>query len=162
MADTRTIREIKYAPGHKAETWECEVIKLDAPASVRVKCVNDTEFTIEGVTLPVGTVINAAYWRDRPYHVWQFSSPDGSVYGYRYNVSMHTHIWQSKFIWTDLGYMLWVPTGGDAVWKELDEVQQLLRLEHLAPEEAQVGENGRERLDSEWKDVIEEVYAVRW
>ena len=162
MSESRTVTEIKYAPGHKEESWECEVLEMDAPRSARIRYVSDGDYEIEGVTLPVGTVTDGMYWKDRPYHVWQLTTPDGTVAGYRFDVCMNTHIWRGKIIWTDLGLDLWVPNGGDAVWQDEDEVQELLRREHMSPDEAKIADDGKTLLDAEWKNVIEEVYGVRW
>ena len=38
-------------------------------------------------------------------------------------------------------------------------VADLLRREHLAPEEAKYGDDGRVRLDGEWQDVIKEAFG---
>lgn len=162
MSEKRMITEIKYAPGHTEKSWECEVVEMDPPKWARIRYVADRDYDADGVKIPVGTVTDAMYWNDRPYHVWRFTDPDGTIIGYRFDICMNTHIWRTKLIWTDLGYDLWVPNGGEAEWKDIDEVQELLRREHLSPEEAKIGDDGRERLDREWKDVIEDVYGVRW
>lgn len=163
MSETTKITEIKYSPGHPTQSWECEVIDMSPPAWARIRYVSDQDYTIEqGVTLPAGTTTEGMYWNDRPYHIWRFTSPSGDVIGYRFDVCMNTHIWRSKLIWTDLGHDLWVPRGGGPIWQDEDEVQQLLRLEHLSPEEGQMAEDGKALLDREWKNVIEEVFGDRW
>ena len=159
MVDTPTITEIKYRPGRKPESWTCDLIEIDAPKSARVRYLNDADVEIEGTLLPAGTVTEAVYWSDRPYHVWKMTSPDGRLLGHRFDVCMNTFIWPQKIIWTDLGYDLWVPADGEARWQDVSEVEQMARMESLSYEDVALANDGRARLDAEWADVIREAFG---
>jgi len=159
MDRPRTITEVKYHPGSGQETWVCEVIEMDPPAWARLRYVSDRPYTIDGTTLPVGTITEALYWADRPYHVWQFTAPDGTILGHRFDICINTHIWPDRVIWTDLGLDLWVLPGGVSHWQDEDEVAQLVRMEHLSPDEVAYSEEARKRLDREWREAIREAFG---
>jgi|GEM_PF-977710 len=159
MNPPRTITEIKYRPGKTPLQWTCEVVELHAPEWVRLRYVSDQPYRIEGTELPVGTVTDAMYWADRPYHVWRFTGPDGAHLGYRFDVCAYTHIWPEKLIWTDLELDLWISADGQPHWQDEDEMAQLVRMEHLSREELALANEAKARLDREWREVIREVYG---
>ena len=159
MAAPHTVREIKYRPGKEPQEWVCEVIDMDPPRWARLRYVTDQPYVIEGIELPVGTVTDAMYWKDRPYHVWKFTGPDGKQLGYRFDVCTNTFIWPEKLIWTDLEADLYISPDGRPHWQDVDDMTQLVQLEHLGQEEFAAAEEGRGRLERGWKDVIREVYG---
>lgn len=159
MEASRLVKEIKYRPGKEPQEWLCEVIDLDPPRSARLRYVTDRAYETEGTTLPVGTVTEAMYWSDRPYHVWRFTGPDGTHLGYRFDICTGTFIWPEKLIWTDLELDLYISPDGTPHWQDEDEIAQLVRMEHLSREELAVAQAGQTRLDREWKDVIRDVYG---
>jgi hypothetical protein len=159
MGNPRTIREIKYGPGKQPQEWICEVIDMEPAQWARLRYVTDLVYVIEGTELPVGTVTEAMYWADRPYHVWKFSGADGRHRGYRFDVCTNTFIWPEKLIWTDLELDLWIPPGGQPRWQDEDAMMQLVRTEHLSRQELAIANEAKEQLERDWKRVIEEVYG---
>ncbi len=159
MERARFVREIKYRPGKEPQEWVCEIIAMDPPRQARLRYVTDRAYAIEGVELPAGTVTDAMYWADRPYHVWKFTTADGRHLGYRFDICTDTFIWPEKLIWTDLELDLWIPRSGEPHWQDEDEMMQLVRMEHLSQEELAIVEGGRKRLEREWRNVIREVYG---
>jgi predicted RNA-binding protein associated with RNAse of E/G family len=155
-----TITEMKYSPGKKPETWDCEIIQIDAPTSARIRYVNDRQVETDGLVFPAGTVTEGVYWSDRPYHVWKMTAPDGELLGYRFDICTGTYIWPRKIIWTDLGYDLWVSADGEATWLDVNEVEQMARMEHMSYKEVAFADEGRAELDACWRDVLREAFNV--
>ncbi len=157
MSDT--ITEVKYSPGSRPESWTCEILEIDAPTSARIRYVSDRETESDGMVFAVGTVTEGVYWSDRSYHVWKMTAPDGTLLGYRFDICMNTYVWPEKIIWTDLGYDLWVSPDGEPTWLDVNEVEQMARMEHMSYKEVALADEGRAELDAAWRDVLQEVFC---
>ena len=158
---TRPITEIKHRPGKKTQQWTCELVASGAPRWVRLRYVTTEPHQIARTRLPTGTVTDAVYWSDRPYHVWRFTGPCGKHLGYRFDVSTDISISEAAVVWTDLVLDLWVPAAGEPVWQDADELGSLLRRGCLTQEQAARARWAKKRLDGEWSEVIEEAFGGR-
>jgi predicted RNA-binding protein associated with RNAse of E/G family len=151
------ITEIKHRPGNTSQTWTCELVAF-TPDCIRIRYVSDRDYVVEGTMLPSGTTTDAVYWTNRPYHVWRFTSPDGTRPGYRFDVCTDTHISRDLLEWTDLALDLWIPENGEPVWMDGDEFDDLVDAGDITPEQARLARKTRDHLTNEWSRVIEEAF----
>ena len=155
---TRSITEIKHRPGKNSQTWQCEVVGTGS-GEIHIRYVSDRDYTVGETFLPAGTVTDAVYWSDRPYHVWRFTTPDGTVQGYRFDICTDTRFDDDMLEWTDLLLDLWIPMGGEPVWQDGEEFVQAAENGVLSPEQTRTAGRARSELDATWKDVIQETYG---
>jgi hypothetical protein len=153
----RLIREHKRSPTGQRWTFLCEEVGRDARRWV-LRYVSERPYVVEGTLLPPGTTTLAVYWRDRPYHLWRFVSPQGEILGHRCDLTTYPRFGEDELEWMDLILDLWLPVGATRP-RRLDEEEFHRWRPWLHPTWVHLAERTAAYLERHLLTLVETTFA---
>ena len=94
-------KEVKYRYNGDTSEYLCERLYYNGDFGV-LRYVIDRSYAVGGISLEPGTVTNAFYWKDRPYNIYRWISPEGCKYADYFNIVDMVELKPEIFSYRDL------------------------------------------------------------
>jgi protein associated with RNAse G/E len=158
LAAGSPIRVRKLRPdGSQAFAWDGVVLRCDAGEIVLRAHFNVDLVDLGPTTFRRGDEFIEFYYFDRPYNVFQVSTPDGTLKGWYANVGLPAELEAAvgELRYVDLALDIWTHPNGEFVVLDQDEFEV---LKAAYAELADTAEQGRTAL----LEVVESGALPRW
>ncbi len=101
MDRRRTVEERKRKLDGRVLRYPCEVLDITPEHAVLLYRTTHS-VDLAGVPIPAGTLSYGVYWVDRPFNVYRWVDPRGTVLAHYFNVATETRILPDALEWLDL------------------------------------------------------------
>ncbi|HEY2594129.1 MAG TPA: DUF402 domain-containing protein [Chloroflexota bacterium] len=148
----------KLKPGGALDyAWDGIVLRCDATGIVLRAEFNVDLVERDFATFKRGDIFVEFYYWDRPYNVFQVSTPDGTLKGWYANVGLPAQLTDNpgELQYVDLALDVWARPDGAFVVLDQDEFDELL---HEHAELTEAAEHGRQAV----LEVVSGGHLPRW
>ncbi len=143
-----TLERKAYFDG-KEDLFQCELIYLSRECGI-LKYVTERAHSTGDLFLPAGTVSYGFFFRDEPFVLYRWFSPQGKLIGDYFNVADKIRISEKEFFWRDLFVDVLVRPSGKVDILDENEVPNNLEESLLA-----YIQNAKERILSIYPLILE-------
>ena len=148
------ITEVKHKPNGEVQQFLCEALCVSPEEKAVIEYV--TQIPSSGRTV----ITTAFYWQDRNYLVWRMTTPEGKVFGHRFDVCKNVTITADRIDWWDLALDLWVDAQGETQFLDEDEVADYVDRGVFDQEDLHIIARTRVYLSQNYRRLMED--AARW
>ena len=121
MDRRRAVEERKRKLDGRVLRYPCEALEINGERAVLLYRTT-RPVDLAGVPIPAGTLSYGVYWTDRPFNVYRWVDPPGTVLAYYFNVATETRIGPDAVEWLDLEVDVLVTPDGRVQVLDEDEV----------------------------------------
>jgi len=154
------ITEVKHHLDGQIERFECDVVELQpgSHAILRYVGYRDKPLRDGRLYLPAGAIHTLAFfWQERDFLVYKLLSPDGTLYGHRFDVCQDVCITKEKIEFVDLLLDLWVDPSGEIHVLDEEEVEEQKARGLLTKQQLQVIEETKRYLLGNYRQILIEI-----
>ncbi len=101
-ATPQAITEIKTTLDGRQKTFDCELLRLDAPRECVVIYRMPEDTRVEDILLPAGTVSLGYFWQHKPFNLYQWVDDSAATLALYFNICDNTRISEQEIAWRDL------------------------------------------------------------
>ena len=157
--------ERKVKPGGKVLEYEVDLVHRDrSVAIVRFEMKHGGGPPRLPVEVPAGSVSYGYFWPRRPYSLYRWLSPDGSVVAHRFDAVCDVHVTAEEVAYHDLVLDWWVLPDDELIEEDRDELEELLASGSITPADARRANEAAQQIFSRYRHIIDEVVDLerRW
>lgn len=116
------------------------------------------------VEVPEGSVSYGYFWPRRPFSIYRWMAPDGSLIAHRFDAVTDVHITADEVDYRDLILDWWVFPDGTLVEEDRDELEEALAAGTFSAADAAKAEESARQVFSRYRHILDEVERLerRW
>ncbi|MEO8541648.1 MAG: DUF402 domain-containing protein [bacterium] len=116
------------------------------------------------VVVPAGSVSYGYFWPKRPYNVYRWFAPDGSLIAHRFDAVTDVRISDSSVEYRDLILDWWAFPDGSLIEEDHDELDEAAAAKTISDADQRIASESARQIFSRYRHIIDEVVELerRW
>lgn len=154
------ITEIKQHLNGRTERFKCDVVELQTRNYAILRYVAQRDKPLEDgpLHLPAGAIQTLAFfWEGRNFLIYKLMSPDGKLYGHRFDVCQDVRITSENIQFVDLLLDLWVDPSGAIQTLDEEEVEMYKASGLLTEQQLAIIEETKRFLMGNYREILAEI-----
>lgn len=112
------------------------------------------------VVVPAGSLSYGYFWARRPYNVYRWLSPDGTLIAHRFDAVTEVQIAGDEVRYRDLALDWWALPDGTLIEEDRDELEALAAAGALSAADVERANEAARQVFSRYRHIIDEVVAL--
>lgn len=150
--------EKKEKPGGRVLEYEVGLVHRDpSMAIVRFEVTKAAGPPRLIVEVPAGSVSFGYFWARRPYSLYRWISPEGTLIAHRIDAVTDVRITESEVAYRDLVLDWWVLPDDELIEEDRDELEELIAADGLTLADAERANEAARQVFSRYRHILDEV-----
>ncbi len=109
------------------------------------------------IAVPAGTISYGYFWPRRPYNVYRWISPEGSILAHRFDAVTAVNVTPAAVDYRDLALDWWALPDGTLIEEDRDELEAAVQGGQISAADARIANEAAYHIFSRYRHIIDEV-----